>query len=208
MSDRITVSQEIDLIKMEYERLTAEIRLYTEQYSPKFSAFGIFVLSAFSFAFTNNKYDVVYAIIPLFIFVIFYVTIAQSHIMTVLSGRVKNVEKRIKHLNGGKPILEWEHRIVNKFILPPIITYKLAKNEDITRHIPNPIFCSVIVIIIAVLPLFGYSLYRAYGFFQRELSPWAGIAFIIFCIAIFIGMIIQGLSFFFIGKEIEEAIID
>ena len=101
-------AEELALLRMEYERMSAEIRMYVEQYSPKLSIFGTFILGAITFAWGDNKYSAVYPMVPYFLFLLSGVTISQAYIITCLAERVRQIEARVAHLNGGKMILEWE----------------------------------------------------------------------------------------------------
>src|SRR5438874_2640274 len=64
----LDINLQVQVLLAEYNRLSAEIKMFIEQFSPKFSLFGVFVLSAFAFAFNNHDYPVVFAIIPFFIY--------------------------------------------------------------------------------------------------------------------------------------------
>jgi len=43
-------SDKIDLLKLEYEKLTSEQRIYVEQYAPTLNIFGVTVLAGFAAA--------------------------------------------------------------------------------------------------------------------------------------------------------------
>ncbi|MBM3925419.1 MAG: hypothetical protein FJ320_05440 [SAR202 cluster bacterium] len=130
----------IDLLVEEYRFVRAEIRMYVEQYSPRFSIFAVFVLSALAFAFENPKYDVIYTIIPIFVFVILFLTIAQTHLIMSLATRARNIEYEIQAMNKGNPILKWESLYVLSLVVPPIIKLKL-KGKNVRSQITaiNPI---------------------------------------------------------------------
>jgi hypothetical protein len=156
--DLISVNEEIALLRMEYERMTGEIRMYVKEYSPKLSVFGIFVLGAVTFAWSNVKYDMVFLIVPYFLFLIAGVTISQAYIITCLAERVRQIERRVKELNGDKWLLRWESLMATKLIYPPLINVK-TKNGKRFRAI-NPIFAAVILMIIAVVPIVVFCIFR------------------------------------------------
>jgi hypothetical protein len=192
---------EIDVLIVEYNRLSAETMMYIEQYSPKFTVFGAFVLSAFAFAFQHAEYQVVYAVIPLFIFLIGYIQIAQVHIITAQGGRVRNIESRIKEINNGVSIMEWESKVAMKLIYPPFVNVQLKGPAKRRVRRPNPIFMSVVFVLIAMLPLLAYSTWKAYCFIPRG---W-NLAYVALIVVFFIGISVQAFSFFTFGR-ISDAI--
>jgi hypothetical protein len=191
----ISMDNEIQLLTTEYESLRAEQKLYIEQYSPKFTILGTFVLSAFAFAFQHADYQIIYVVIPLFILLLGYVQIAQVHIISALGLRIRKIEERVRELNRGRPILGWESDIALKLIYPPIIA----------RHnllpMPNPILMSVLLIIIAMLPLLAYSVLRAVSF----LGHFWGTTYLGFILVLVAGASLQAFSFFLVGKSFSKS---
>lgn len=199
-SDAFDYSDELDLLKIEYEALRSEIRMYIEQYSPKFTIFGVFVLSAFTFAFKNPKYQIIYLIIPLFIFVIGYVTITQAYLITLCAARIRSIERRIAELNQRIPLLLWEHKICMKMVYPLILRLYLKGEGNKRIMMLNPIFICVISIIFAVLPLLAYCIWKSYLFFP---SPW-NILYTSFLALVSLGILIQSISFFRMGRLTDQ----
>lgn len=197
MTTSLTTSDKIEILMHDYDNMRAEIRMYIEQYSPKFSIFGIFVLSAFVFAFQNPKYQLVYIIIPFFIFVIGFFTIAQAYIITLIGSRIRIIENDINKLNNGKNILNFETEIAYTMVYPPLI--KLLLKNSKKKRILNPIFISVVSLIIAVFPLILFCLYKAYYFINNPFNY----IYIIFIFILSLLLIMQCFSFFKLGSLTE-----
>ena len=189
----LTVEQELGLLQMEYERMATEIRMYVEQYSPKFNIFGILVISAITFAWQNPQYAMVYPIIPYFLFVICGVTIAQAYILTCLSERLRQIETRIAELNAGKLILTWECVMSMKLIYPPWL--KIPKKDGKVFSGPNPVFGSVVLTNIALLPVITFCFIKSWNIIP---SPW-NILYLAFTATLFAVVIWYGTSFFRLG---------
>ena len=194
--DTLSKMDQVKVLLAEYNRLGTEIKMYIEQYSPKFTVFGVFVLSAFAFAFQHADYQIVYAVIPLFIFLIGYIQIAQVHIMMAQGGRIRNIESRIKDLNGGVPLMEWESRVAMKLVFPPFINVQLKGPAKRRVRGPNPIFMSVVFVLIAMLPLLAYSTWKAYRF----IPPKWNVAYLIVIVFLSVGISIQAFAFFTFGR--------
>lgn len=190
----LTIEQELGLLRMEYERMASEIRMYVEQYSPKFNIFGVLVISAITFAWQKPDYALVYPIIPYFLFVICGVTIAQAYLITCLAERVRQIEARIADLNGGTLILTWEHVMAMKLIYPPWL--KMPKKDGGVFRGPNPVFGSVVLTIIAVLPVVVFCLAKSWGVIP---SPWNTV-YLILTGALFAIVLWYGTSFFRLGS--------
>lgn len=191
---------EIDVLLAEYNRLSAETMMYIEQYSPKFTVFGAFVLSAFAFAFQHTDYQMIYAVIPLFIFLIGYIQIAQVHIITAQAGRIRNIESRISVLNGGVYIMQWESKVAIKLLYPPLINVQLKGPAKQRVRRPNPIFMSVVFVLIAMLPLLAYSTWKAYRF----IPPRWNTAYVALIVVFFVGISLQAFSFFTFGRITDD----
>jgi len=195
----LTKEKQAEILLVEYDRLSAEVRMFVEQYSPKFTVFAVFVLAAFAFAFQNPAYQIIYVAIPLFVFLIGYTSVAQGHIISILVGRIRAIEEKITLLNGGEPILEWETKIASKLFLPALIRIRLIGRKR-RWIIPNPILLSVVFIILTVLPMIIYSTWKAYSFIP---SPWNK-AYASLVIVSFVGIAIQSFSYFFFGSIMDR----
>ena len=120
--------EELDLLKLEYQRLTNEIQMYLKEQYPRFTTAFTIIGAAVTWSVKDDTLWPVFFFVPIFIFAIAYMTVAQMYLTAVLSMRIKHIELRISQLNGGKPILEWEHKYVPKFIVhkhPPVLTKKV-----------------------------------------------------------------------------------
>lgn len=174
--------------------MAAEIRMYVEQYSPKFNIFGILVVSAITFAWQNPAYELIYPIIPYFLFVICGVTIAQAYIITCLGERIRQIEKRIANLNAGKLVLTWEHIMAMQLIYPPWLKVR-RKDAGVFRG-PNPVFWSVVLMIIAVLPLVVFCLVKSWRVIPFPLNT----LYLVLTGALFVIVAWYGTSFFRLGS--------
>lgn len=196
---RLGLENELDLLKIEYIRMSEEIRMYVKEYSPKFTIFGTLVLALFTFAFENPKYQIVYTIIPLFMFVIAAVTISQAYVLGCNSARIRGIERRVRDLNGGTPVLLWEHNMALKLFYPPMLKLKM-KNKSNHYHGLNPIFLSVLLILLAVLPLIFYCLYKSFIFLS---FPYNYIYTALIGLVLLL-MSFQSFTFFKLGNLFDE----
>lgn len=83
---------QVDVLLTEYRRLSDEIALHVKGYSPKLSTFMIFLIAALSYAFGNQGYDIVFVVVPMAVFAIGYVTIAQTYIIAAQTIRIREIE--------------------------------------------------------------------------------------------------------------------
>jgi hypothetical protein len=174
--------------------------MQVEQLSQKFTLFAVFVLSAFALAFQNTGYRIIFAIIPFFIFFIGFVINSQSYINTVLSGRMKAVERRIRDLNEGIYILEWESNVAPRFIFTFLTTLRLRVRSKSEVRLPNPVLVAVAFMLLTAQPLITYSSWKAY---QLLFIPW-NIVYIVIVIVFDILMIAQSFSFFIFGQISDQ----
>ncbi len=201
-SDPILISglnhrDEIDILLTEYKFLTDHSRMYVEQFSPKFSVFAIFVLSGSAFAFQNPQYAIIFAMIPVFIFLIGFVTISQVYILTVWSRRLAAIENRIKELNGGISILQAASEISPRYIYTPLVWFRFRFAKKPIR-IANPILIAVVFMVLTSLPLIAYSTWKTY----LILPPPGGMIYSL--LSIMASIVMVALSFIsFFGGEID-----
>jgi hypothetical protein len=191
----------ISILLAEYERLTAEIRMYIEEFSPRFNIFAVLVVSSFGFALQNEQKQwvyYIYAIIPLFLLLVGYVQIAQAYLITVTASRIRAIEKRFRDLNQGTPVMEWESIVVPKLIAVLMVRAKL-KPSGKRLGTPNPLFISVIFIFVASLPIFLYCIGRMY----QHLSCLLAAAYIIPVAASLILAFCQSLFFFRLTSRLD-----
>lgn len=166
-STRLTTRDQIDILLTEYQLLMQHSRMYVEQFTPKFSVFAIFVLSGFGFALQYPQYPIVFAMIPVFILLIGFVTISQVYILTVWAKRLAAIENRIKNLNEGEAILKASSEIAPKSIYTPWVTFRLKFTG--TNRIPNPILIAVIFMVLTSVPLIVYSIVKVWSLLP---GPW------------------------------------
>jgi len=199
--DKLTKLDQVNILLAEYTRLSSHARSYVEHFSQKFTLFGLFVLSAFAFALQNPAYQVIYIMIPFFVFFIGFVTTSQVYIITVLSGRLKIIEKRIKDLNGGNYILEWENRVAPKYVFTFLIKVRTKGRKGSEITIPNPTVIAVIFMLLPAQPLIIYSSWRAYSIVP---SPWNLVYILVVTISDIV-MILQSFYFYIFGQISEDS---
>lgn len=188
----ISPSEELTLLRMEYERMAAEIRMYVSEYNPKLTVFGTFVTGAITFAWGDSKYNLVYPLIPYFLFLIAGITMSQAYIITCLAERVRQIEARIAQMNGGHPILNWESVLALKLIYPAVL--RVPKKGGGLYIAVNPILCSVVLMILAVVPVVGFCLYRTWAL--HVIPGPASIIYIAATLSFFLIILIMSFSWF------------
>lgn len=184
--------EELELLRMEYERMGAEIRMYVSEYNPKLTVFGTFVTGAITFAWGDAKYNLVYPLIPYFLFLIAGITMSQAYLITCLAERVRQIEARVAQLNDGQPILTWESVLALRLIYPPVL--KIAKKDGGRYVAVNPILCSVVLMILAVVPVVGFCLYRTWSL--HVIPGAAGLIYIAVTLLFFLIILIMSFSWF------------
>lgn len=197
--NHLTKRDEIDILLTEYNQLNTQARMYVEQLSPKFTTFAVFVLSALAFALQNPSYNLVYPIIPLFVFLLTSFTAGQFYIIGIIAGRVRAIESRIKNLNGGSPILEWESKVTPKYIYAALVRVPL-KGKTGTIKIPSPQFIGVIYMVVSVLPLVIYSTYKSFFVIPKPMN----IVYIVFVGVSSLVIIAEAFSFFIFDKISDD----
>ncbi len=194
--DCLSKRDEVDILLAEYNRLSRHAQMYVEQLSPRFTIFAVFVLSALAFAFQEPSHEIVYPIIPLFVFLLTSITAAQFHLIGMIDRRLRAIENRIKILNGGRAILEWESDLAFKHVYTYTVPGRLkgkwlSKGLSIIWNL-TPQVLAVIFMVLSFLPLIGYSTYRAFFIIPK---PWNSLYLIFISLCSF-KVIIIAFSFF------------
>lgn len=199
---RIEPQARINILLEEWKSLRAEQQTYIKEYSPKFQAFNLLIIGAFTFVVNNPSYQFVFVMIPLFMYLIAFVTLSQAHILVSLGSRIRNIEHEITALNGGVPILRWEACVASQLIVPafPRLSWE-ADGRVATRRFINPIFVTFGVVAVISLAILIYSTMQAFAF----LGNVAGCGYVTIVALLFLIGVIQALSFFFLGANLQSS---
>lgn len=198
--DHLTKRDEIDILLTEYNRLSTQARMYVEQLSPKFGISAVFVLSAFAFALQDESHRFVFLIIPPFIFLLTSITAAQFYLVSVLAGRIREIERRIETLNGGKAILKWETEVATRYVYSSLVRVRLKGKRRKRLRILNPQVLAVIFTAIACIPLVYYPTKESYSILPK---PW-NIVYVIVSSLSSIVLIASAFSFFRIDMNFDD----
>lgn len=165
----ISSADKLDLLKMEYEKLTTEQRMYIEQYAPTLNVFGVTVLAGFAAALVHSQYQIIYPFLPFVLFIIAYIGIGQTHMVAALGLRIKAIEEELRTANNGEPILRWESLYAPRLVFAWRIRLRL-KGPSETKGFVNPmvvvggcIGLSGIVLVICCCYKAGILLTKHYG---------------------------------------------
>jgi hypothetical protein len=181
-------NKQIDVLLAEYNRMTAEIRMYVQEYSPRFNIFGAIGLGAIAFAWKEPKYEIVFAIIPYLIMLVGSVTAAQAYIISCLALRIRDIEDEIEKVNGA-PLLQWESRYATAFVFSPILR---ARNGRVL----SPIVVSLALVVVTIGAILAFCVWRAYDVLQ---APW-GLIYVVVTSSVFALLVGCALSFFRVGN--------
>lgn len=199
----IGIVEELGLLKVEYERMAAEIRMYVEQYSPKFTIFGSVILGAIVFAWGGGgRYACVYPLVPYLMFAIAAVSIAQSYVIACLAERIKQIELRIADLNGGVPIMKWESDIALRLIGAAVVVLQDPGGNGRHWRFLNPIVASVGLLLVVVTAVVVFCLVRVVQ--TGVLSTALAIPYFAITGLLLIGTIWSSFSFFRLGKALAQ----
>jgi len=168
--------------------MTAEIRMYVKEYSPRFNIFGAIGLGAIAFAWKEPKYEIVFAIIPYLIMLVGSVTVAQAYIISCLALRIRDIEDEIATANGS-PLLQWEGRYATAFIFSPVLRAKSGRAL-------NPIVVSLALVVVTIGAILTFCVWRAYDVLS---SPW-GFIYVAVTACVFALLVGCALSFFRVGN--------
>ena len=193
-------SDKIDLLKMEYEKLTSEQRMYIEQYAPTLNIFGVTVLAGFAAALANTDYQAIYLFIPFVLFMIVHIGIGQAYMVAALGLRIRAIEETLKEMNAGEAILEWEHCYAPILVFSPWIRLPPRQGSS-AKGFLNPTFLTVIfMVLFGSILIIGCSL-KAFLYINAGLglnSCWAW-SYVAVITLFTLGAIVQSFSFFRIG---------
>jgi hypothetical protein len=179
----------VDVLITEYNRLSAEIRMYVQEFSPRLTIFGTIGLGAIGFAWGNERYQIVFAIIPYLIMFIGSVTSAQAYIISCIALRLREIEDEISEINGA-PVLRWESHCATGFIFSVVLKTKSG------RRAINPIVVSLSLAVLTIGAIIFFCIVRSFLFLP---NPWGGV-YVVITVSTFGLLIGCALSFFFVGR--------
>lgn len=199
--------QLIDLLKVEYVRLTTEQHIYIQQYTPTLNVFGTTVLMGFAFAFAKKGYEAIYVILPFVVFMIAIIGMGQAHMLASLGIRIREIEKQIMRLNSGVAVFEWEHKYAQCLVFPPMI--KLIKKDNTKPTIfPSPLFLTVCIMVLGGILLNAYSSYKACEYINHTFPGYWGYAYIGMITIFTVALGFQSFGFFIMGHLVEKVDMD
>lgn len=194
----ISATEKVELLKLEYEKLTAEQRMYVEQYTPTLNVFGVTVLAGFAAALVDTKYQAVYPLLPLVLFMIAYIGIGQTHMVASLGLRIRRIEEEFRVMNGGQAIIEWEHIYAPRLVFAPVVRLSL-KNQTAKKCFVNPTLMAGIYMGFAGAFLVIWCCIKAFYFINGSWGLAPAWGYIIGTVILTLGTIIQSFGFFTLG---------
>jgi hypothetical protein len=192
-------ADKLELLKLEYEKLTSEQRMYIQQYAPTLSVFGVTVLAGFAAALVNSSYQAIYPLIPFALFLIVYVGIGQSYMVAALGIRIRAIEETLAQMNGGSAVLEWEHLYAPILVFSPLVRLPLKEGRK-AKGLLNPTFTIVLFMVLSGCILIGGSSYKSFLYIDStsSSSSWAW-GYIAVVASLFLGTVVQSFSFLRLG---------
>ena len=198
-SEQFNYKQEAELLKAEWRGVLDVFISQCTQYSTKLTIFGTIIITTLTIATGNPKFEFVHVLIPVLMLLVGYATVAQAYFIIVLVGGMGLIERRITELNGGKPIMQTEHRIWATLMLPPVIRYKMKEKSTRTLPMVNPLFVAMIFGVIGVTVVNVFCAVKSYGILPRG---W-NMAYCLFILFATIGLSIQSTLFFRFEQKMQ-----
>ncbi len=204
MSNTLTPDQEVQILLVEYKSLRDEIQMYVKEYSPKLTVLGTALVAVFGFAMSQPTYQqTMFSIIPAVVLLVGAITVAQSYLVISLAARVRNIELRIRELNGGRPILQWEHRYTTALVFPMRLSLKGRKRDKRFRPL-NPVFVGSTITYLGAIGLAGMCIWKS---MMGLTFPW-NVAYTITMVIGYALLTAQAWSFFSIGPALHRFTFD
>lgn len=142
----------------EYTHVREDTRLFHRRLDGMFVVFSVLVLGSISFVLANPNNDIIWCIIPFTMLIVSHIVFALDYVLITQSLEVRRIEHEVNMMNGGEPLLKWEH-VTNRHALGKFLVRLSGRGAKIA--LPNPLYMLYIFIFGGMFIVFYYSLHRA-----------------------------------------------
>jgi len=199
-TQQFPAEKQVEILLQEYNNISAGIRQQIEQYPAKLTLFSAMVLGAFAFALKEPKFEFVFLAIPLLLLVVASTALLHAFMHVAGMGRIRVIEQKIRSINGGVPILEWEHKVCRTLMSPVLIRLPLRENSGRTFPLLNPIYSTAALAVLISLALVIYSVYRSAHYLH---SPW-DVFYIVAVLVLYVVVFTQLLGLQSLSGSVDE----
>jgi len=200
----MTDDKKVAVLLKDFEALRSEIRMYIQQYTPKFSIFSAFVLSLL---FVSDQYNSMYGylilLVPFTIIAISLLTAAQAYLLNIAASRVSRIEQMINRFAEPSILMEWESRMTPNLVFPLFIGLPV-RNRKRTLYVLNPVVLSVASIVLVILPIFIYSTIKSYWYLNLYYYRSYAIGYVVLVGLLCLIAIAAAVSFFVLGTVLRR----
>ena len=167
LQQSLTPFERVTCLLAEYDALRAEIRVFIQEQPKQFTVFSAIILGISYFSVTNPQYIALMGTVPFLLLTLAYVTIGQAFMQACIASHIQEIEKEIAAINGGQPVLTWDHKVVPNVMVPLLLRIGIGKKQRLV----NPLPVSIALLALAVASISGISGYVGFKS-MSQYYPW------------------------------------